>query len=116
LRHVRCIRNKTLWKDDAASTYEPLLIVGHVYKVAPPAENDSPEWLRIINEEGEDYLYPADYFEPYALDSAEHATETITVHLAPSLKHILHAEALAAQASVSGLLRQWIDDHLDLPA
>lgn len=101
--------------DDSAPTYDPLLVVGHVYKVAAPSENDGPEWLRIIDEEGEDYLYPATYFEPYTHNDAEQPTEKITVHIGPSLKQILHAEAIAAQKPVSVLVREWIDERLDLP-
>jgi hypothetical protein len=42
---------------------EASLTVGRIYKVAPPAENDG-DMLRVFDNEGEDYLYPADYFEP----------------------------------------------------
>ena len=115
MNYVRCIRNETLWMDDPAPTYDPLLIVGHVYKVAPPLENDGTEWVRVIDEEGEDYLYPAAYFEPYMLNDTEQTTEKITIHIGPSLKHILHAESTAAQKSVSALVREWIDERLDLP-
>ncbi|MFZ4664236.1 MAG: ribbon-helix-helix protein, CopG family [Caldilineaceae bacterium] len=115
MNYVRCVRNETLWVDDPAPTYDPLLVVGHVYKVAPPVENDGPEWLRVIDEEGEDYLYPTVYFEPYPFNDDEAPTEKITVHVGSSLKHILRAEAIAAQKPVSALVREWIDERLDLP-
>jgi hypothetical protein len=38
------------------------LIVGKLYKVAKPQRNDPPHMLRIVDESGEDYLYPADWF------------------------------------------------------
>jgi hypothetical protein len=38
------------------------------------------------------------------------------VHLDPYLKGVLHAEAIAAKKSISALLREWIDERLDLPA
>lgn len=115
MNYVRCIRNETLWLDDPAATYDPVLIIGHVYKVAQPAENDGPDELRIFDEEGEDYLYPASYFEPFSFDEDEHTTEIVTVHMGSSLKNILRAEALAANKSVSTLTREWLQDRLDLP-
>ncbi len=43
------------------------------------------------------------------------ASDGATVRLNSLLKAILRAEALAAQTSVSALLRAWIDERLDLP-
>jgi hypothetical protein len=43
------------------------------------------------------------------------ASESVTVHLDPYLKGVLHAEAVAAGKSISALLREWIDERLDLP-
>lgn len=117
-RYVRCIDNRAYvsHKDQPAPNYHlAALVVGQIYKVASPQENDG-DLLRVIDESGEDYLYPARYFEPYTITSDEHATEIVTVHLGPSLKNILRAEALAAQGSMSALLREWIDERLDLPA
>lgn len=115
MTYVRCVRNETLWIDDPAPTYDPLLVVGRIYKVARPDVNDDPASIRVVDEEGEDYLYPRAYFEPYLLDSAEVSNEKVTIHLGPLLKNILRAEALANQTSVSALLRTWIDERLDLP-
>ena len=114
MTYVRCIRNETLYEDDLAATYDPFLVVGRVYKVAPPHVNDG-ELLRIIDGEGEDYLYPADYFEPVRLNGERHNTATITIHLDPRIRDILQAESLAAQGFVSALVRDWIEDRLDLP-
>jgi len=116
MRYVQCIRNETLWEGDLAQTYDPILVVGHVYKVVPPEANDGPEWLRIIDEEGEDYIYPADYFNMFSFEHEEPAIENVSVHLGNSLKSILRAEALAAQTSVSALVRSWLEERLDLPA
>ncbi len=58
MSYVRCIRNETLWVDDPSPTYDPLLIVGHVYKIAPSEVNDGTELLRVVDEEGEDYPTP----------------------------------------------------------
>jgi hypothetical protein len=59
-RYVRCIQNKAYvgYKDQPPPDY-PLttLVIGQIYKVAPPEENDG-DLLRVINETGQDYLYP----------------------------------------------------------
>ena len=36
---------------------------GRLYRVVKPEVNDPPTDLRVIDEEGEDYLYPRDWFE-----------------------------------------------------
>jgi hypothetical protein len=111
--YVRCVNNQTLFVDDLAKDYAPHLVIGRVYKVALPQENDG-DLLRVIDGSGEDYLYPRHYFEPFILRSQE-ASETITVHLDPYMKGILHAEAIATHKSVSALVRDWLDEHLDIP-
>ena len=112
-KYVRCQKNQTLFSDDAAADFAPHLIMGRVYKVAPPEKNDRG-MLRVIDGSGEDYLYPMSYFEPFVPDGGE-ASESVTVHLDPYLKGVLHAEAIAAKKSISALLREWIDERLDLP-
>jgi hypothetical protein len=116
-RYVRCINNRAYirYKDQPAPEYDlATLIVGQVYKVAPPEENDG-DLLRVIDETGEDYLYPARYFEPFEPKTTAQVTTSVAAHLPPDLKHVLHAEALSAGKSVSALLREWIEDRLDLP-
>lgn len=39
------------------------LEVGGVYQVVDPEANDPPDCIRVIDESGEDYLYPSDWFE-----------------------------------------------------
>ena len=105
MMYVRCINNRG---------YEASLTMDSVYKVLP-APHDKTSW-RVFDNEGEDYLYDTSRFEQVQVTAVhDKATESVTVHLAPLLKRILRAEALAAQTSVSGLLRNWIDEHLDLP-
>jgi hypothetical protein len=105
MSYVRCINNRG---------YEASLTIGAIYKVLP--DNSDRVSLRVIDNDGEDYLYDSSRFEPIEYDDAQaNATEVITVHLDPMLKGILRAEALAAQKSVSALLREWIDERLDLP-
>ncbi|MEI2609110.1 MAG: hypothetical protein V9G20_10835 [Candidatus Promineifilaceae bacterium] len=111
--YVRCIQNQTLFADDLAEDFAPHLVVGRVYKVAPPEPNDG-DMLRIIDGSGEDYLYPAHYFEPFT-PQGQMSSETITVHLDPYMKGVLHAEAAASRKTVSALVREWLDERLDLP-
>lgn len=118
-RYVRCVNNQAYiaYKNQPPPDYRLVsLTVGQIYKVAPPVEHDG-EMLRVIDNEGENYLYPADYFEPVENTRTTRATDRqITVHLDEITKGILHAEALAEQKSVSALLREWIDERLDLPS
>ena len=52
-----CIRNEDC--DD--------LEVRKIYVVTPDAQADKEGYLRIVDESGEDYLYPASYFVPVRL-------------------------------------------------
>ena len=52
------------------SGHEASLLLGKVYQVIKPLVNDWPTWLRVIDEEGEDYLYPAKRFVPIELPPA----------------------------------------------
>jgi hypothetical protein len=114
MTYVKCINNRTLSADEPESTYDPELVIGRVYKLAQPEANDGDR-LRVIDGSGEDYLYPADYFEPFARNGDDHA-DAITVHLDAYIKGVLHAEAVAAQKSVSALVREWVEERLDLAA
>jgi hypothetical protein len=120
MNYVICVNNKQYLRFQGEEIRDEVirdLVVGQVYKVAPPDVNDGPDDLRIIDESGEDYLFPAHYFTPLHV-TEEILTEgsaAVTVRLSPALKGILHAEALAARKSVSALLREWIDERLDLP-
>lgn len=103
MSYVRCIDN---------TGYEVSLTVGQVYKTLPDASDKAS--LRVIDNEGEDYLYDKRRFEQVEF-AGEVSESTITVHLPLYLKGILHAEALAAHKSVSALVREWLDERLDLP-
>lgn len=54
-RFVVCIRN---------SNYKASLEVGKIYQVLPDAKGEEHRLIRVIDESGEDYLYPAKYFVP----------------------------------------------------
>ena len=105
MTYVRCINNRG---------YEASLTAGAIYKILPN-ESDAAS-LRVIDNEREDYLYDIGRFEPVTYhDDLLDASDVVTIHLDPVLKGIVRAEALAAQKSVSALLREWIDERLDLP-
>ena len=54
-RFVLCINN---------DSYESSLEPRKVYRVVDDAKAEAKELLRVIDESGEDYLYPADIFVP----------------------------------------------------
>lgn len=119
MSYVRCINNTAYVRapDDTVSGPLADLTLGAVYKVLPtPQPEQEAGLLRIIDNSGEDYLYPADYFQP--LDWAadwESGPTALTMHLDSRTKAILRAEAVAAQTSMSALVRQWIEERLELP-
>ncbi len=47
--------------------YEVDLIVGKIYRVVKPARNDRSSDVRVVDESGEDYLYPRAWFVPVEL-------------------------------------------------
>lgn len=122
MQYAKCVNNQTYFKDDLARTFEPDLFIGKIYRVAPPLPNDNPMMIRIFDgsygQAGSEigYLYPRDYFEPVDLTQINgHADKAVTTHLPEALAGILHAEAIMAEKSVSALLREWVEERLDLP-
>ena len=121
MNYVRCINNKAYVRVPEEAVNGPLadLTIGAIYKVLPttPHERDAG-LLRIIDNSGEDYLYPTSYFQPFDWSTfpadweSEHAA--LTIHLDPRTKAILRAEARAAHTSMSALVRQWIEERLEL--
>ena len=100
MNYVRCVNNKAYVRMPDEAVHSPLtdLTLGAVYKVlpTPPPERDAG-LLRIIDNSGEDYLYPANYFQPLDLTADWESGHTaLTIHLDPRTKAILRAEALAA--------------------
>ena len=47
--------------------YEIDLVVGKIYRVVRPKRNDRPSDIRVLDESGEDYLYPRNWFVPIEL-------------------------------------------------
>ena len=121
MNYVRCINNKAYLRvpDEAVNGALGDLTLGAVYKVLPtsPQERDTG-LLRIIDNSGEDYLYPASYFQPLDWNTlpaeGESGYAALTIHLDPRTKAILRAEALAAHTSMGALVRQWIEERLEL--
>ncbi|MFZ4656426.1 MAG: hypothetical protein ACOYNY_05420 [Caldilineaceae bacterium] len=107
-KYVRCIATG----DDPIS-----LTVGEIYETLPlTAAEQKDGWLRIIDNEGEPYLHPAQLFEP--IDEAAFAavrSEAITVHLTGLVKLKIRDAAHAKGISLSAFLREIAEEHLDLP-
>ncbi len=118
MQYAKCVNNKTYFEGDLVDTFEPELIIGKVYKVRPVSSSERKGgMIRVIDGSGEAYLYPQDYFEFIDYNGANgKGTSSITVHLPNLLKGVLHAEAVAANKSISALVRQWIEERLDLPS
>jgi len=55
---VVCIKNEG---------YQASLEPRKIYQVLPDAEAESHKMLRVIDESGEDYLFPASFFSPISL-------------------------------------------------
>ena len=55
---VACVRN---------DGYEASLELGRVYVLLPDAKAKKYGRIRVVDESGEDYLFPADYFLPVEL-------------------------------------------------
>jgi hypothetical protein len=54
-RFVLCIKN---------DSYEASLETRKIYRVIDDAKAEAKALVRVIDESGEDYLYPADFFVP----------------------------------------------------
>lgn len=124
MSYVLCVNNAPyIHPPDEPMQTEPLasLTVGKVYKALPDALAERYGSIRVIDDTfgeagSEDgYLYPADYFQPFVPNGSQRMTATITVHLDEYTRGVLDAEATAADKSISKLVREWIEERLDLP-
>ena len=123
MSYAKCINNRPYLQSPNLPEQEgPLfgLTVGNVYKVISDPVAERHGMIRIIDESfGESgsengYLYPADYFEPF-LQGTDSRRCSLTIHLDEYVKGVLHAEAVASRKSVSALVRDWVEQRLDLP-
>jgi len=116
--YVKCVDNKAYiaFEDKPIDPMETTdLTIGRVYKAVPPNEDDRRLGeLRVYDDTGEDYLFPANYFDPYLANGDVETADSLSISLNAYLKNILRAEALAAQKSVSALIREWVEERLDL--
>ncbi len=108
MNYVRCTYNRG---------NEASLTIGTIYRALPttPTEDESG-MLRIIDNEGEDYLYSHRWFE--AVDEEVLVTdfvEPMTVRLNQKAKIAIRDMAHAQGVSMASLVREWIDERLDLP-
>lgn len=123
MRYARCVSNRPyLQPRHESEQEEPLfgLTVGQIYKVISDPVAEQHGMLRVIDESfGEagsenGYLYPSDYFEPFLPDE-QFSRSSLTIYLDEYVKGVLHAEAVASNKSVSALMRDWVEERLDLP-
>jgi hypothetical protein len=121
MNYVRCINNKAYVRVPGEPVNGALadLTIGAVYKVLPtPQHERDTGMIRIIDNSGEDYFYPTHYFQPFDwgafADEGSTRHTALTIHLDPHTKAILRAEALATHKSMGALVRQWIEERLEL--
>jgi hypothetical protein len=61
IRYVVCVRNED---------YPASLELRKIYKVRPDADAGLHGFIRVVDESGEDYLYPRDFFIPIKVPRA----------------------------------------------
>ena len=96
MNYVRCVNNKAYVRVPGEAVNGPLadLTLGAVYKALPtPQPERDAGLLRIIDNSGEDYLYPADYF--VSVDLPEKAKRAWTVPRGPAKRR--HSSNIAGQ-------------------
>ena len=104
VRYAKCI----------ATDGDPLTVTpGQYYRVLPdPAEEHGR--LRAVDNTGEDYLYPQQMFVEVS-DMTKLSAE-LTISLDVPAKATILQIASQRGLSMSALLREWIDERVDLPA
>jgi hypothetical protein len=108
MNYVRCIDNKG---------NEASLTVGAIYRALDlTAIEVESGMMRIIDNEGEDYLYPARWFEAVPeQELISELSQPLTIHLQGVAKIAIRDMANAKGISMSALVREWIEERLDLP-
>lgn len=102
-RYVKCLFNHG---DDLSLT------PGQFYQVLPD-EAEVHGMLRVIDNTGEDYLFDAALFEE--VRDLSSLLADLTVGLSVPMKARIYQLANQQGVSMSALLREWIDERLDLP-
>lgn len=103
-RIVKCIAES----GDALS-----ITPGQYYRVVPD-KAEAHGMLRVIDNTGEDYLYPATDFED--VDDLRRLQTEVIVRLDASTKAAILQIANQRGVSMSALVREWIEERVDLPA
>ncbi len=103
-RFMRCINNDS---DDLSLTK------GQFYQVLPD-KAETHGMLRVVDNTGEDYLFDAELFEP--VNDLSGLLTDLSVSLTVPMKTAIHQLANQRGISMAALLREWIDERLDLPA
>ncbi len=109
MKYMRCINNQG---------NEASLSINAIYKALPTTTiEDDSGMIRIIDNEGEDYLYPRRWFEVVPeQELVAELSELLTVHMNARSKIAIRDLANAKGVSMAALVREWIDERLDLPA
>ncbi len=72
--------------------------------------------VRVIDNEGEDYLYPMRWFEAVPEENLTvDLSELLTVRLNGVTKLTVRDIARRQGVSMASLVREWIEERLDLP-
>ena len=102
MRYVRCINNQG---------NEASLEVGVLYQaLSTTSVEDESGMIRIIDNEGEDYLYPNRWFEAVSVQAlTSDMSELVTVHLNAIAKIAIRDKANAKGISMSALVR--VESH-----
>ncbi len=103
-RFVKCIAN-----DGNGLSLTP----GQFYRVLPD-KAETHDMVRVVDNTGEDYLFDAGLFENVS-DLSGWLTD-LTVSLTVPMKATIRQLANQRGISMAALLREWIDERLDLPA
>jgi len=105
--NVRCINNDSLHQPEGSSDWSNIpnggdLTIGKIYNVIA-VENG---FYRIIDDSGEDYLYPAGMFEIIPFE------DQISIHIERSIFDKISKLAKKEQVSVDELATQMLEKQL----
>jgi len=103
-RIVKCI----------AETGDALTVTPGQYYRALPDKAEAHGMLRVIDNTGEDYIYAASIFEP--VDNLDQLQTELIVRLDAPTKATILQIANQRGISMSALVREWIEERVDLPA
>jgi hypothetical protein len=102
-RFVKCLTNQ----GDSLS-----LTPGQFYRTLPD-QAEAHGMLRVVDNTGEDYLFDADLFEE--VNDLSGWLADLSVSVTVPMKAALYQIASQRGISMSALVREWLDERLDLP-